>query len=95
MNNIRSRFFWRGAGGDFKYHMIKWAAVYRPKELGGLGAVNTRIFNECLMTKWIWKLYKQKGSLWVRLLTAKYMREGDFFKSRPGQGPNTEKASIR
>jgi hypothetical protein len=35
MNIIRSRFFWRGAEGDFKYHMIKWAAVCRPKEFGG------------------------------------------------------------
>jgi hypothetical protein len=48
----------------------------------GLGIVNTQIFNECLMVKWIWKLYNQKDSLWARLLTAKYMKEGDFFRSK-------------
>jgi hypothetical protein len=32
----------------------------------GLGIVNTQIFNECLMVKWIWKLYNQKDSLWAR-----------------------------
>jgi hypothetical protein len=38
-----------------------------------------QIFNEHLMTKWICKLYKQKGSLWVRLLTAKiYEWYGEF-----------------
>jgi hypothetical protein len=35
------------------------------------------------MAKWIWKIYKQ-DSLWVRLLKAKYMRDGDFFKSKAG-----------
>jgi hypothetical protein len=31
MNTIRSRFFWRRAGDDFKYHMVKWSAVCRPR----------------------------------------------------------------
>jgi hypothetical protein len=34
------------------------------------------------MMKWIWKVYAQKESLWVRLLHAKYMRNGDLFKAR-------------
>jgi hypothetical protein len=34
MNTIRSRFFWRGTGDDFKYHMVKWETVCRPKEAG-------------------------------------------------------------
>jgi hypothetical protein len=82
MDQSRARFFWRGARGDFKYHMIKLKAICRPKEFGGMGIVDTHIFNECLMTKWIWKLYNQKDKLWVRLLTTKYMRDGDFFKSK-------------
>jgi hypothetical protein len=86
MDTIRARFFWRGVGGDFKYHKVKWSTVCRSKQFGGLGIINTQILNECLMIKWIWKLYRQKGSLWVRLLTAKYMKDGDLFRSREGQG---------
>jgi hypothetical protein len=85
MDQYRSRFFWGRAGGDFKYHMVKWEDACRPKEFIGLGIVNTQIFNECLMTKWISKMYKQKDMVWVRLLAAKYMREGDFFKSKHTQ----------
>jgi hypothetical protein len=33
MDHARSRFFWRGAGDEFKYHMVKWDVVCRPKEL--------------------------------------------------------------
>jgi hypothetical protein len=51
MNSIRSKFYWRGASEDFKYHMVKWEVVCRPKEFRGLGLINTLIFNEYLMTK--------------------------------------------
>jgi hypothetical protein len=51
MDTARSRFFWRGVSGDFKYHMVRWEAICRPKEFGGLGVVNTQVFNECLMSK--------------------------------------------
>jgi hypothetical protein len=53
MDGIRSKFYWRGAGSDFKYHMINGQSICRPKDFGGLGLVNTQISNECLMTKWI------------------------------------------
>jgi hypothetical protein len=66
--------------------MVKWSVVCRPKHLEGVDIINTQILNECLMAKWIRKLYTQKGSLWVRLLTAKYMRNVNFFTSRCGQG---------
>jgi hypothetical protein len=66
--------------------MVQWSAVYRPKDYGGLGILNTKIFNDCLMTKWIWKIYNQPDGLWVRILKAKYMRHGDFFRSSGLQG---------
>jgi hypothetical protein len=51
MDNLRSNFYWKGASEDLKYHMVKWSAICRPKEFGGLGIINTQILNECLMTK--------------------------------------------
>jgi hypothetical protein len=51
-----------------------------------LGIINTRSLNECLMVKWIGKLYKQEENLWVRLVKAKYMRNPYFFKYRDNQG---------
>jgi hypothetical protein len=53
MDQVRSRFFWRGAGDEFRYLIVKWDAMCRAKEFGGLDILNTQIFNECLMTKWI------------------------------------------
>jgi hypothetical protein len=80
MNSIRCKFFWRGVEDKFKYHMVKWVAIYRPRKFGGLGIINTQIINECMMVKWTWKIYQQSDSLWARILRAKYMRHGDFFR---------------
>ena len=55
MNQVRSNFFWQGAGEDFKYHMAKMDTICRPRNQGGLGMINT-IMNECLLAKWIWKI---------------------------------------
>jgi hypothetical protein len=72
------------SGDEFKYHMVKWTTMCRPKQYGELGIINTHILNECLMVKWIWKLYTKKESPWARLVNAKYMRNGDLFRSRGG-----------
>jgi hypothetical protein len=66
--------------------MVKWHVVCRPKEFGRLGIINTQILNECLMTKWIWKLYNQKDYLWARLVRGKYMQSEDLFRSRSDNG---------
>jgi hypothetical protein len=39
-----------------------------PREFGGLGIINTRIMNECLLVKWIWRLVNKEDSLWYRIL---------------------------
>jgi hypothetical protein len=41
MDRVRGRFFWEGCGPNFKYHMMKWENVCRPKYFGVLGLLNT------------------------------------------------------
>ena len=82
LDSIRAKFFWQGAEDKFKYHMMKWEAVCRPKEFGGLGIINTRILNECLLVKWIWKIIRSSSETWCQILRAKYMPDGLFFNSK-------------
>lgn len=82
MDSIRSDFFWQGANKKNKYHMVKWDAITRPRDFGGLGIINTKIMNICLLTKWIWKLHKEKDEIWSRLLRAKYMPNGVFVDAK-------------
>jgi hypothetical protein len=70
----------------FKYHIAKWGDIAIPKEFGGMGIINTRRMNDCLLVKWIWKIVNNDNSLWCRLLQAKYLKGTDFFSSKYGGG---------
>lgn len=62
--------------------MIKWEALNRPKEFGGLGFSYVRVMNICLMAKWIDKLERGDGSLCCSLLRKKYLGQKRSFRSR-------------
>lgn len=81
LDTPRSKFFWEGARIKRKYHLVKWAAVCRPKNQGGLGILNSKLMNVSLLTKWIWKLSQNASGLWVDLLKAKYFPNGNFFEA--------------
>jgi hypothetical protein len=53
--------------------------MIQPMEYGGIGIINTRKLNDCLLMKWIWKIGKKGKSLWCELVYAKYMKRKDFF----------------
>ena len=95
MDGIRAKFLWQGADGKFKYHMAKWEMVCRPKDQGGLGIINTRIMNDCLIVKWIWKIFQEPDELWFKILKAKYMGEGGSLSLRQRECLNFGKASIK
>nr|AAT01371.1 hypothetical protein [Oryza sativa Japonica Group] len=73
--------------GKKKYHLIKWEALCRPKEDGGLGFINTKIMNEALLCEWIYKLESGNNSPCCNLLRKKYLGQGGgFFQSSPEGG---------
>jgi hypothetical protein len=43
--------------------MAKWDRITVVKEFGGLGIINTRVMNDCLLNKWIWKIMNRDQSL--------------------------------
>jgi len=62
--------------------MAKWEMVSRPKDLGGLGIINTRLMNDCLLMKWIWKILQESDTLWFKILKAKYVTPQVFGTSK-------------
>ena len=40
--------------------MIKWEALNKPKVFGGLGFMDVRAMNVCLMVKWIDKIRERR-----------------------------------
>jgi hypothetical protein len=73
LDSIRSQFYWQGTGKKRKYHMVKWEALSRPKEFGGLDFLDIKVINKCLLAKWIDNLEKGNDSLCCSLLRKKYL----------------------
>lgn len=65
-------FFWEGVGNKNKYHMIKWEALDKPKDFGGLGFMDTRAMNVSFLYKWIFRLDSGEDSMCMRILRKKY-----------------------
>jgi len=80
LDKVRSRFFWQGTNKKRKYHMVKWEALARPKEWGGLGFLEVKTMNICLLAKWLERLEVEEGSLCVKLLRKKYLGNRSIFQ---------------
>jgi hypothetical protein len=62
-----------------KYHMMRWEVLATPKQVGGLGFTDTRVMNQCLLSKWIYKLEKGDNNPCCKMLRAKYLGEKGFY----------------
>jgi hypothetical protein len=62
--------------------MIKWGALDKPKEFGGLGFIDTRAMNTALLCKWIFRFESGDESMCMKLLRRKYLRNLGFCQSK-------------
>ena len=56
--------------------LIAWDKVTKPKENGGLGVLDLRIHNTCLLMKHMSKFINQKDLPWVKLIWQSYYAQG-------------------
>lgn len=84
--------FWWGtrANGQSVLALKAWWKICQPKEFGGLGYKLFQEINTALLAKLGWKVTSAENSLWVQLLTAKYLQYSSFFSHTPPHG-----ASLR
>lgn len=67
--------------------MMKWSNVCVPKGYGGLGILNTRVLNEALLLKWVWRIYNAgEDDMCCAILKAKYLTSSEMANSRKGLG---------
>ncbi|KAK2654161.1 hypothetical protein Ddye_014017 [Dipteronia dyeriana] len=53
-------------------HAVDWGTICKGKSQGGLGIVSVLDKNKGLLAKWVWGFSKEDGSLWKRIICAKY-----------------------
>lgn len=92
----RGAFYWNSAENKRKYRLVKWNIIYRPKNMGGLGIINTAVMNKCLMIKWWWKIMSSgRGSLWFSILEAKYFPSSNPMSASPRGGSQFWKDLVK
>jgi hypothetical protein len=74
------------AGLQKKYHMVRWEVMARLKSFGGLGFIDTRLMNLCVLSKWIVKLERGNEDMCTTLLRKKYLKGKGFFCVNPRGG---------
>jgi hypothetical protein len=73
IDRARRNCLWRKRKDDEKVHSLAaWEMVCKPKNKGGLGIINLKIQNKCLMMKQLHKFYNNVDLPWVKLIRNSY-----------------------
>ena len=70
------KFLWGSLNLQRKINLVPWNEVCQPKEKGGLGIRPCQPFNEAYFMKLAWDIISNPNALWVRILVAKYCKNG-------------------
>ncbi|XP_026378732.1 uncharacterized protein LOC113273187 [Papaver somniferum] len=79
LNKLQRYFFWgKNLENPTGYYPKAWTAIYKPKELSGLGFINMELFNRSMIIEIGWRLEQDKDSLWYQLMDSKYLMGGNI-----------------
>ncbi|XP_021746063.1 uncharacterized protein LOC110711934 [Chenopodium quinoa] len=79
---------WKGMQGDRKIHWLAWKKLCRPKNEGGLGFRDFKLFNWGLLGKQAWMLMLQPGTLVEQILKCRYYPNSTFMEADIGVNPS-------
>jgi hypothetical protein len=82
---VRSRFFWQNDSQKKKYRLTKWSIVCQAKDQGGIGIQNLEVQNQCLLSKWFFKMINEVG-LWQTIFHNKYLSHHTIGKVQRKRG---------
>jgi len=83
VESIMIHFIW---GGPTKWVAVAWKDICKPKKEGGLGLRRLKDWNDAGMVRLLWLIIEDGGSLWVRCIRRKYLRNRNIWLARPPAG---------
>jgi hypothetical protein len=78
LTKIVRRYWWGAEKGKKKTHWIACDIMLRPKNYGGVGFRDMRLFNQALLGRQAWRLIQFPNTLCAQLLKAKYYPSGSL-----------------
>ncbi|XP_039036460.1 uncharacterized protein LOC120173331 [Hibiscus syriacus] len=79
IDQICSRYFWKGADKSAAGARVSWDNICTSKSEGGLGLKNIKTWNRACRILLIRKILAGNGSLWVAWLNAYVFKDRDFW----------------
>ncbi|KAM0043572.1 putative Endonuclease/exonuclease/phosphatase superfamily [Helianthus debilis subsp. tardiflorus] len=70
IEKLMRAFLWGGTSGERKLNWVAWDTVTTTKKEGGLGIAKVKDVNVALLSKWAWRFYKERDSLWRKVIEA-------------------------
>ena len=62
-------------------HWRSWKWLSTPKDLGGMGFRDFKLFNQAMLGRQCWRLLTETNSLCARILKARYFPDCDFWEA--------------
>ncbi|XP_038995731.1 uncharacterized protein LOC120120046 [Hibiscus syriacus] len=79
IEQLCSRFFWKGSDTSAVGARVSWVKICKPKSEGGLGLKDIKSWNNACLIFLIRKLLVREGSLWIAWLHNYIIRQHDFW----------------
>ena len=75
----RKKIFDNFGRANLKKIVLDRQTLCQPREEGGLGNWRTKIMNEAMIVKQVWRIVQNPNTLMARTFKAKYFLESDIF----------------
>lgn len=90
IDQIRRAFLWKGGKTSHGISsLVKWEEVCKPRQMGGLGILDLRVFNTALLAKWWWQLIKEPYRPWASLILNLSCRHQHIWSFSPSNAPTS------
>ncbi|XP_057791322.1 uncharacterized mitochondrial protein AtMg00310-like [Salvia miltiorrhiza] len=81
MHRICAAFWWGDKENERHLHWKRWDKLCIPKDKGGMGFRDFKVFNKALVAKQVWRMLTRPDSLVTRVFRAKYFKDGDLLNT--------------